>query len=315
MAQVARGPLNVLLQSAGGQYLTLGLGVYALFPEQVQRALAPLLGHPALSSTFGDKQGYSQQPIVIQTPPTTIYQTSGHSKSWTTILIYSAAGAGACWVGYIVCSQLLPDAVSEFMPVTKRLYKQTSETLGKAVVEVRELLQEQIAFVLGKQDELAKRQEETHATLKDVQGDLSDARNDLGQLQSSLDRCEAGLHESNQMQGYTLRGIKLLVRCVTSFLPDESNFIEDISRYIEDESGSETNQPGNSNPRPPATRSRSLPARSSAPPQNKQITMGVPNITSIDSEESEEEDDFDSLHHSNSHGSNYMGDIRALLGH
>ena len=330
-AVAARGPLTLLLQTSSGQYLALGLGVYALFPEQVKQALAPLLG-PAFISQFGEaqqrfQQQHQQQPIIIQTPPTTIIHggSNGQSKSLTTVLIYSVAGAGACWVGYIVCSQLLPDAVSEFMPVTKRLFKQTSETLGKGILQVKEILEEQINQLLGKQEALEKKQEETHQAVKDVHSELGEARLDMLQLQNSLDRCEAGLDHSNRMQSYTLRGIKLLVRCVTSFLPDESNFIDDISRYIEDGGVSDpllprsTGTNGMPETRPagvgaapksimnqPQYRASSMPA--SLPHPSKVFVepptiTEAPSITSIDSEE-----DMGPNHFS-------MGDIRALLGH
>lgn len=325
-AVAARGPLTLLLQTSSGQYLALGLGVYALFPEQVKQALAPLLG-PSLISQFGEAQQrfQQQQPIIIQTPPTTIIHGSSSqgNKSLTTVLIYSVAGAGACWVGYIVCSQLLPDAVSEFMPVTKRLFKQTSETLGKGILQVKEILEEQIAQLLGKQEALEKRQEETHQAVKDVHSELGEARLDMLQLQTSLDRCEAGLDHSNRMQSYTLRGIKLLVRCVTSFLPDESNFIDDISRYIEDGGVSDPLLPrSTSNGMPesrPTAPTKSImnqhqsPYRSASMPNAlphpskvfaEPTITEAPSITSIDSEED-----------MNGPNNFSLGDIRALLGH
>ncbi len=313
-AVAARGPLTLLLQTSSGQYLALGLGVYALFPDQVKLALAPLLGHPALVSPFGEAQQRFQQnqPIIIQTPPTTIiHGSSSHSKSLTTILIYSVAGAGACWVGYIVCSQLLPDAVSEFMPVTKRLFKQTSETLGKGILQVKEILEEQISQLLGQQKALEKRQEETHKSVKEVQSELGEARLDMLNLQSSLDRCEDGLDHSTRMQGYTLRGIKLLVRCVTSFLPDESNFIDDISRYIEDGGADPVLPRSSSMPQPrlaPNSRSilthqASMPSSLPHPSKFFVDTVEAPSITSIDSEEDMSPNNIS------------MGDIRALLGH
>lgn len=354
-ATAARGPLTLLLQSSSGQYIALGLGVYALFPDQVRKALAPLIGNSALLSQFGGgwdehagnlRQQMQQQPIIIHTPPTTvIHGGSGRSKSLTTVLIYSVAGAGACWVGYIVCSQLLPDAVSEFMPVTKKLFKQTSETLGKGILQVKELLEDQIHQLLGQQKELEKRQDETLKSVKEVQSELGEARLDMVNLQSSLDRCEAGLDHSNNMQGYTLRGIKLLVKCVTSFLPDESGFIEDISHYIEDGGAHSTDMT-----RPPDAPRRLNHSTNSAPPTSSMINnnhhrssgpglmtrqhytsmpapalphpskvfpndishqemmMEGPSIASVDSL-----DDLSSKDDGNNN--NYMGDIRALLGH
>jgi len=39
------------------------------------------------------------------------------------------------------------------------------------------------------------------------------------------------------MHGYTLRGVKLLVRCVASFLPRDSSdtYMQDLARFIDDE--------------------------------------------------------------------------------
>jgi hypothetical protein len=353
-ATAARGPLTFLLQSASGQYLALGVGVYVLFPDQVKKALAPYVS-PALLSQLGageyrgqqqQQQQHQPQSIIIQTPPSHVYHggySSGSSrKSLTTVLIYSVAGAGACWVGYIVCSQLLPDAVSEFMPVTKRLFKSTSETLGKGILQVKELLEDQIHQLLGQQQKLEQKQEDTHKSVKEVQSELGEARLDMVNLANSLDRCEAGLDHSNNMQGYTLRGIKLLVKCVTSFLPDESAFIDDISHFIEDGGGptdvatqqqpprrlNTHSTPTNRAGMGPSIMSRhhsSLPV-APLPHPNKVFGIGNannsqdfspfpdleggPSITSIDSL-----DDLSSKGGDGSSSMNHMGDIRALLGH
>ena len=334
MAQVAaRGPLTFLLQSSSGQYVALGLGAYALFPDHVKQFLAPLLGDQYLkyladSGKQLQHQG-QMQPIIIQTPPSTIIHHGSQgggvvsSKSLTQVLIYSIAGAGACWVGYIVCSQLLPDAVSEFMPVTKRLFKNTSEALGASITQVKEALQQQLQVLVQQQDRLATQQKSTHKSVEDVKGELGKARSDLTQLQCSIDNVEAGMDESRQLQGYTLKGIQLLVRCVTSFLPDESHFIDDISQYIQDDHAVTTSS---RHKLPPATKPNhhnGLRVGRAAPPlQPPKLTMvsstgtansnlSMPNISSIESsydeEESDEEDEIP--------GGNYMGDIRALLGH
>ena len=332
MAQVAaRGPLTFLLQSSSGQYVALGLGAYALFPYQVKQFLAPLLGDQYMKYlTDSGKQLQLQhqgqmQPIIIQTPPSTIIHSSnGHgggvsSKSLTQVLIYSIAGAGACWVGYIVCSQLLPDAVSEFMPVTKRLFKNTSEALGASIVQVKEALQQQLQLLVKQQDRLAAQQKTTHKSVEDVKGELGKARSDLTQLQCSIDNVEAGMDESRQLQGYTLKGIQLLVRCVTSFLPDESHFIDDISQYIQEDHAPTSSR----NKLPPPKQNRLRVGQAAPPLHPPKLTLvpigsansnlSMPNISSIESsydEEYEESDEEDEIP-----GGNYMGDIRALLGH
>lgn len=325
-AVAARGPLTFLLQSSSGQYLALGLGVYALFPEKVQQALAPLLGDGYLQflssqqQQHGQQQHGQQQPIIIQTPPTTIYQNSSggqsSSKSLTQVLIYSMAGAGACWVGYIVCSQLLPDAVSEFMPVTKRLFKSTSEALGASILQVKQVLQDQLDLLLSQQDALQATQDETNRKVDGVKGELGNARQDLGRLQSSMDSVELGMEQSKELQGYTLKGIQLLVRCVTSFLPEESQYIHDISQYIESSQGDQgkvvVKKTTSTTTKPTLTMSSASASQQQQRPQGP--VDSLPNISSIESSEDGFEtdgDDDDEV----IPGGNYMGDIRALLGH
>jgi hypothetical protein len=294
--------------------------VYALFPDQVKQALAPLLGDQYmkyLADTGKQLQQQSQMhPIIIQTPPSTIIHSHGNStsKSLTQVVIYSIAGAGACWVGYIVCSQLLPDAVSEFMPVTKRLFKTTSEALGASIVQVKKALQEQLHQLMRQQDRLSAQQESTQKSVDDVKGELGKARNDLSLLQCSVDNVEAGMDESRRLQGYTLKGIQLLVRCVTSFLPDESHFIDDISQFIKEDHAQSSSRNNKLKPSIEQNR-RAVQAAPQQVPTKLTLVAGtasnsLPTISSIDSSYDDEEESDDEIP-----GGNYMGDIRALLGH
>lgn len=338
----------------------LGMGVYTLFPDQVKRALAPLLTHPVFAAQFGsltdgtsgtDSKSNQMAPIIIQTPSPTVIHGGPNSKSLTTMVIYSVAGAGACWVGYVVCSSLLPDAIQEFMPVTKRLFKETSQTLGKGILQVKEILEEQITQLMGQQEVLEKKQDETQQSVKDVQSELGKARLDLMNLQNSLDRCEDGLNNTQDMQGYTLRGIKLLVRCITSFLPDESNFIDDISRYVEDGgTPTGTGTPGAPQPARAQPTNRALPASSSLSmahhstltnthpanqvfvkydhnvqnntpvvvttnTNNNEATISKNTLSAAPSIASIDSDDYSSSTTDNNNNNFSMGDIRALMGH
>lgn len=355
MAAVARGPLTFLLQSSSGQYLVLGMGAYTFFPDQVKRALAPLLASPMFAQfglTDGSTDGKSNRmaPIIIQTPSPTVIH-GGASKSLTTMVIYSVAGAGACWVGYVVCSSMLPEAIQEFMPVTKRLFKETSKTLSKGILQVKEILEEQITQLMGQQEVLEKKQDETQQSVKDVQNELGKARLDLMNLMNSLDRCEDGLNNTQAMQGYSLRGIKLLVRCITSFLPDESNFIEDISKYVE-EGGNPTGTgtPGAPQQAKVQPTNRALPATSSLSmahhstmtnthpakqvfvnydrnvqnntpvvittnTNNNGATINKNTVSAAPSIASIESDDYSSSTTDNNNNNFSMGDIRALMGH
>ena len=243
MSFVARGPLKVLLQTAGGQYLALGAGLYVLFPEQVQRILTPfLVNYPqvanfAAGSSGNDREthGRQQQPIIIQTPAPTVYHGGSSSKSTvTSVVTYAVVGAGVCWAGYMVIVTVLPDAVSQLLPVTKQCFEKTSKTLGRALLNVREVLEEKIMGVSKQQEELGKKQDETDAKVSSVSKDLGEARLDLAMLRDQLSRAQGSLDETQDMQGYTLRGVQLLVKCVTSFLPDDNDFFGDIAKFIQD---------------------------------------------------------------------------------
>ena len=54
-------------------------------------------------------------------------------------------------------------------------------------------------------------------------------------LQSSMDRCEESLDNAQGMQQYTLRGVKLLVRCVANMIQDTSGDTSaELARYIQE---------------------------------------------------------------------------------
>ena len=54
-------------------------------------------------------------------------------------------------------------------------------------------------------------------------------------LQSSMDQCEESLDNAQGMQQYTLRGVKLLVRCVANMIQDTSGDTSaELARYIQE---------------------------------------------------------------------------------
>jgi hypothetical protein len=333
MASVAaRGPLTLLLQSSAGQYIFLGLGVYALFPEQVQGLLGPLgaqqlltqLGSRSGTSTgTGTSQGHDNRPIIIQTPGPTVHHMTTHRDakgSLISVVTYAVVGAGACWVGYVVCVHILPDAVTELLPVSKRLFEKTTQTLGRGILNVKQVLEEKILGLSKQQDDLSRKQDDTHQTVSGIERELGEARVDLIGLKSSLDRCEGSLDNTQDMQGYTLKGIKLLVRCVTSFMPNESNYIDDIARFIEEGDfqdhdknkpmtmtpGSKGGRPGYSNTVTPGRQpSFGSSSKSSSTAPSSMIKNETPSMISVPSDDDDQS--------ANTVAS--FNDIRALLGH
>mmetsp|Transcript_26505 Transcript_26505/g.55444 ORF Transcript_26505/g.55444 Transcript_26505/m.55444 type:complete len:382 (-) Transcript_26505:1209-2354(-) len=235
----ARGPLGILLQSSAAQYGILGSGVYyALFPEKVQQALGPYLVGVAPAASNAVTQAALPQIITIQTPAPAASTTSSLTSrsGMVSVVVYASVGAGLCWVGYVVCTTLLPEQIREMMPVTQKVFAQATQTLGRGILNMKKVLEEKILGLARQQDELARSQEETKNAVHDVNANLEQARGDLVQVQSALDRCEDSLETTQDMQGYTLRGIKLLVRCVTTFMPQDGNdphgYLHDIARFI-----------------------------------------------------------------------------------
>lgn len=244
-----RGPLGILLQSPASQFALLGGGIgYTLYPDQTRSMIEAYVKQGLFSSTTttpGAATTTTPQPqmvpqiITIQTPSVGSSDSSIFSRSGvTSVIIYASVGAGLCWAGYVVCTTVLPESVREMMPVTKRVFEQATTALGKGILSIKKALEDKISNLLQKQEELSAKQDGTKEAVDQVSKDLADARGELSELQQSLDRCHDSLDTTQNMQSYTLRGVKLLVRCVTTFLPhengDPNGYLRDIARYIND---------------------------------------------------------------------------------
>jgi hypothetical protein len=227
------------LQTPAGQYAILGIGIYALFPEQVHVLISRLkgdslrLGDDARSNSATN----SMAPIIIQTPsPMIIGDHGGKSSSGTVVAIVTKAaiGAGVCWAGYVVCAHILPEQVAQYFPVTRAIFDKTTQALGRGILSVKKVLEEKMLGLSDQMDDLGKKQDDTSKTVSHIKSELGEARIDLSMLTSSLERCEKSLENTGDMQDYTLRGVKLLARCVGSFIPDESTLMTDLENYVED---------------------------------------------------------------------------------
>jgi len=234
----AGGPLRILLHNAAGQYVLLGVGVYALFPEKFHKMLEyspTLMNLVSGASGQGNTRGSSApSPIIIHTPSPTIVGGNG-SRTWAGTIAYTAAGATACWAGYVVMVELLPDTVGQFLPVTRSIFDKTSASLGKGILKCKTVLEEKIKELSGQQEELGRKQDATNSTVSHIKGELGEARMDLSYLQSSLDRCETSLDNSEGMHQFTARGVRLLVRCVANLMPDNQETAHELARFIEEE--------------------------------------------------------------------------------
>jgi len=263
-AGAGRGPLGMLMQSSVGQYSLLGAGGYYLaFPEKVQQMMAPYI--MKLPSSTGSTSTASAVPqiITIHTPGSNGNNNNGNQMLNTTVglVVYAVGGAGLCWIGYFVCTNWLPDSVAQMMPVTKAVFSKATETLGRGILNIKKVLEEKILGVSKKQDELSKKQDLTNEEMGRLNNSMQEARGDLRSVKSSLERCEDSLDQSQAMQGYSLKGIKLLVRCVTTFLPDDGGYINDIARFMREGESPELND-GSGSHEPPIARAHAL----SAPP-------------------------------------------------
>lgn len=250
MSHPAQGPLRFLLQSTPGQYAIVGFGFYTAFPQEVRRILAPLLiDNPQLTSLGEGAQaknggGWSQQaPIIIQTPTPTVVSnnnsSNGIGRGLFGIVAYAVVGAGVCWAGYAIFTNVLPEALSQMLPVTRQIFEETSKLLGKGIHNVKEVLEEKILGLGTKQDQLGRKQDETNEAVEEVQKELGEARLDLLLLKDALDRCQGSLDDNKDMQGYTLKGVKLLIRCVTSLIPAENDIFDEIVEFIDEEDGAD----------------------------------------------------------------------------
>jgi hypothetical protein len=212
------------------------MGAYALFPEKFHKMLeySPSLLRLVNTGDSDNNRRFSPAPIIIHTPSPTFIGGSGRN-SWIGTIAYTAVGATACWAGYVAVVQLLPDSVGQFLPVTRTIFDKTSQSLGKGILRCKEVLEEKLSILSGHQEVLGKKQDDTNKTVSHIKGELGEARMDLSMLQNSMNRCEGSLENTEGMQQYTLRGVRILVRCVANMLPENQETEHELAQFIEEE--------------------------------------------------------------------------------
>jgi hypothetical protein len=228
-ASLSRGPLNVLLSSSGAQWAAIcGLGAYTILgPDKI----IELLQQQRPSSSALVPSNHSNAPIVLHVG------NSGEKNEKdgviTTVVTY-AMGAGAVWVCFAVVSGVLPDQLKRLLPVTRKVFDVATQKLAEGIYNVKDVLGKQILSLIKKQDELGKKQEDTHRDVKEVKSDLKEARSVMAVMTDSIDRCEHSLEEVQRLQTYTARGVKLLVRSVSSMLSTDDRMSKELQEYARD---------------------------------------------------------------------------------
>ena len=221
----ASGGRVAAVQLPLGQLVTIGVGALCVMnPEKffllLQRTTqAFLLPQPS-------SHGHSQQPIVIH-QTTAAAQASGRA----TVVAQVLFGATVCWGTYVVAIQLLPEQFKGMLPVSTSTFKTAVSSLGKAVINLKETLMEQISGLSKKQDELGEQQEETHSEVLNVKESVTDLKEDLTLIQESLNLCHSTLSESDKRTAYIAQGVQLLTRGVSTFLPEDDALMKELLRF------------------------------------------------------------------------------------
>lgn len=254
----ARGPLALLLKSPLAQYVVVGTGAaYSFFPEQVEpvlrRGLAQMGASFKDAGSFGNRSASTDVSRDNSIPRSIVIHTHGGSSerskvsSTISMIVSCVLGASVVWLSYSLCSIYLPESIKEYLPVTRQAFDTATKNLAQGIINVKNILSKQIMHLCDQQERLEEKQEATHQDVKLTQQDVKSARQDISLLQQVLNRCEGKLEDTQSVQGYTARGVKLLVRCVASIMPGDQ--LEELADYhrscpkqLQDEESDGTNR-------------------------------------------------------------------------
>lgn len=245
---LSKGPLS----SAMSQWVFLGLGTYMIVingqdkDNAISRA-AQEIANVAFRLVTGGGDGWrslsllreerlnqqhlqQQQPIVIHSHHSSDSKASGN---WIiTTIVQVGLGAGACWTAYLLFTNCLPESIKEMMPVTRKFFESAVTSLGQGILRVRDALSEQIASLGIKQDELSKKQDETHDKVLGLRDDIGDVRLHMDDISAAISRCESSLSDAADRQTYMSRGVRLLVQCVGDILrPSNPNVARELDQF------------------------------------------------------------------------------------
>jgi hypothetical protein len=239
------------LSSPAAQWATLGgLGAYIVSPEKVSATLQHLLNiasatstsdhHHHLSSSSSSDRHNLPSSIIIHTGSSSLDGSqsgnggNGSKNGIVTTMVTYTLVAGCVWVTYTVLSHALPEYIGNLLPVTRRVFDQTSQRLAVSLHKVKDVLGSQILAVMKKQDTLGDKQDDMHRDVQGLQDDVQCVRTDLLSVLESVDRCEATVQSSLALQSYTARGVKLLVSAVSMVLPASEHhgqMVRELEQY------------------------------------------------------------------------------------
>ena len=210
-----------------GQLALVGLGAFALtnpdkFFYTLQKTSQFLMTEHQQPS---GPNRMSQQPIVIH------QMSNSAGKSFTGYVVQLVLGAGFCWGSYMVLVNVLPEAAKGMLPVTTTVFNRAVTSLGKAVINLKESMMEQVLGLSKKQDDLGDRQNETHNEVLQVKGNVRGLKGDLNQVRNSLDHCRISLTESERRTSYIARGVQLLTRGVSTILSQDDDLLYELLQF------------------------------------------------------------------------------------
>lgn len=210
-----------------GQLALIGAGIFAVSnPDKFFLALHKGTQAFLLPPAHPNQASSSSQPIVIhQTVP-----AAGSSSKMTTV-IQLVIGAGCCWGTYVLLVQMLPESMKGMLPVSTTVFNRAVSSLGKAIINLKETLMEQVSNMSKKQDELGEQQEETHSEVLIVKDNVSELKDDLSLIQESLNLCHSTLSESDRRTAYIAHGVQLLTRGVSTFLPEDDALVNELVQF------------------------------------------------------------------------------------
>ena len=220
-----------------GQIVVLGTGVMALTNPDKFFSLIQKSTQFFLESTNGSSSSASSS---LQAPtPIVIHQTgsppgAGNGRGGSVgFVIQLVVGAGFCWGSYVVMTNVLPEAAKGMLPVTTTAFNNAVTSLGRAVINLKDTVMEQVLQMSKKQEELGEKQDETHEEVLNVKTNVGDLKENLRLVQESLDLCHESLSESERRSEHIARGVELLTRGVSAFLPEDDPLLHDLISFNE----------------------------------------------------------------------------------
>jgi hypothetical protein len=198
-------------------------------------------------------------------------------------------------------SNILPESIKEFLPVTRKVFDKSITNVAKAIINVKDVLGKQIFDLSEKQDRLNLKQDQTLSEISILQDNMDHVRNDLDELGDAMSRCETTLEHAERLQSYTARGVKLLVKTVATMIPGDHRAVTELSKYSKEgdyldggtsSRGDKQQQEQPGTPRPSCLpRSQSLnvnpqertPISSSSDPEKEHPTISAAKLNALES--------------------------------